>query len=116
MDAAVTLAREWGIHFDAGRLYLKNVADTDVPRDPSQSLLAAQVRGSWADAEEPDVDRFPLAETPPERRSAVARLAATAYAKELISRDRFARLLGVTPAAAVERVLDLYSLDAPQSA
>ena len=116
MLAVTELSREWGIHFDAGRLYLKNVANIDVPRDPSQALLAAQTRGDWARAEDPELDRFPISQTPPERRTVVARLAASAYAKDLISRDRFARLLGVTPAAALESVLDLYSLDPPQAA
>ena len=69
-----------------------------------------------AAAEDPELDAFPLSEAPPERRTIVACLAATAFARGSFSRDRFARLLGVTPAASVESVLDFYSLDAPHAA
>lgn len=56
---------------------------------------------------------FPLSATPTERRSEVAPLAALAYSRSLISRDRFARLLGTTPADEIERVLDFYRFERP---
>jgi len=59
-------------------------------------------------------DRFPLSEVPCERRTALSRLAARAYSRGLVTRDRFARHLGVTPAIQVERVLDFFSLDVPE--
>jgi len=44
----------------------------------------------------------------------VARLASLAYSRGRIGRDRYARLLGVTPAEELERVLDYFSLDRPE--
>lgn len=56
---------------------------------------------------------FPLRETPPERLGLLAALATLAYSNGRIPRDRFARYLGVTPAADVERVMEFYGLRLP---
>lgn len=110
MRAAAILVKDWGIHFEAARLHLRNTANLEVPREPASFVQAAWPR--WTEGEAVPTG-FPLAATPLERQTDVARLAASAYSKGLISRDRFARLLGTTPADEVERVLDLFSLDAP---
>jgi len=115
-QAIVQLAERWGMHFDAARTYLRNVAHVEVQRDPTQAELGASVRARWASAEDPELGAFPIANLPPERVSEVARVSALAYVKGAISRDRFARALGATPESDVERVLDFYSLDAPVAA
>lgn len=112
-DPTVTLATEWGVHFDAARLYLSKVAQREVSKSPSSADLSAQARRIWLDAEDPELSGFPLDGAPPERRSIIAQLAAKAYSADLISRDRFARFLGLTPASEVERVLGFYALDLP---
>lgn len=113
-DPTLVLAAKWGVHFEAARLYLSKAAMLEVPSDPSAAVLNAHARRSWLEAEDPELTGFPLDQTPPERRSIVAQLAAKAYSRGSISRDRFARYLGTTPAADVEMVLDFYSLDRPE--
>ena len=61
----------------------------------------------------PDFAAFPLQEVPYERRTTIARLAAQAYSCGIVSRTRFAELLGLTRAYPVERVLDMFGLDPP---
>lgn len=112
-DPALLLATTWGVHFEAARLYLSKVAQVEVPRVPSAAILSVQARSIWVDAEDQELSGFPLAGTPPERRTVIAQLAAKAYSTEAISRDRFARFLGLTPDAEVERVMDFYALDSP---
>jgi Zn-dependent peptidase ImmA (M78 family) len=115
LEDAPALARElgkYGLHYAAVRLYLHNVARMSLPPNPpAEAVLDAS---AWAPREAPQgLDGFPLAEVPLERRTAVARLAAPAYARGLVSRARFAELLGTTRAQPVERVLDFYGLDPP---
>ena len=110
--AADILGRRWGLHFEAARLYLDRVAHVEVPRSPLPSSLA--VHALWGSSEDRGLEPFPLQDVPPERRTEVARRAALAYSSGVISRDRCARLLGVTPADEIERLLSFFSLDVPE--
>jgi len=112
-QAATQLIENWGVHYQAARLYLQNVAHVEFEDGPSDADVDASVLPHWLEAEDWGLDHFPASDVPCERRTAVARLAAMAYSKDLIGRDRFARYLGVTPSVEVERVLDFFSLDLP---
>lgn len=115
-DPIGRLVERWGVHAAAARLYLDKVAGVELPEAPSDMHLVSSVSPKWSEAEDWGLDRFPLDEVPLERRTDVALLAAQAYSRGKVGRDRYARYLGVTPAEPVERVLDYYSLDLPDAA
>src|SRR5690606_13110473 len=95
---AKTIA-EFGIPYSAIRIYLKNEAGTELPLRPSPDVQRLTVDPKWMAGErEQGLDDFPLADVPPERRSLVARTAASLYSKAALQRDAFAEYLGVTPA------------------
>lgn len=112
---AVAMARElakYGLHYSALRLYMHNVARLELPAFPPTDVIFDP--GLWTSREAPpDFSAFPLKEAPYERRTTIARLAAQAYSRGLVTRARFAELLGVTRFQPVERVLDLLGLDPP---
>jgi hypothetical protein len=115
-DAASMLLRDYGLHYRATQLYLRNLANIDLPSPPPEDLAALPLSEKWELAESPSgLSGFPLAQVPPERRTALAYAAATAYAQGAIPRDRFAELLSVTPAEELERVLDHFDLENPLS-
>jgi Zn-dependent peptidase ImmA (M78 family) len=111
------MARElakYGLHYGALRLYLHNVARTEVPATPPGEAILDP--SAWSDRESPrGLSPYPLEGAPTERRAEVARLSALAYSRGLFGRGRFAELLGVSRAHPVERVLDHFGLDAPAS-
>jgi len=110
------LTRDYGIHLEAARLYLQNAADTQVPQSEVPLLGVSAITAQWEEAEAPrDVLEFPLQSVPAERRTLVANLASELYSRGELMRDHFARLLGVTPAHDVEKVLYRFGLDAPLS-
>lgn len=115
-DAARVLIEEYGLSYAAARLYLKNEAQLQLPQAIPQELEPfVEPSAAWADAELPrGVNDFPLLTVPVERRGLLAHAASRAYATGLLARDEFARLLGLTPAAAVESVLGYFELDAPE--
>jgi Zn-dependent peptidase ImmA (M78 family)/transcriptional regulator with XRE-family HTH domain len=113
LAAAAELGERWGLHFEAARLYLDRVAHVEVPRRATERLVAASVEGRWREAEHTGLDDFPVPAVLPERRTTVAQLAASAYSRGKIGRDRFSRLLGLTPADDLERVLGFFALDPP---
>ena len=112
---AVAMARElakYGLHYSALRLYMHNVARLELPVLPPTDVIFDP--GLWLSREAPpDFSAFPLKEVPYERRTTIARLAAQAYSRGLVTRARFAELLGATRFQPVERVLDLLGLDPP---
>jgi Zn-dependent peptidase ImmA (M78 family) len=111
LRAAEDLMDGYGLHYDAARLYLGNVAGVELPVRPPAGLLGSR-SPLWAPAEAPlDVASFPLGAVPPERRTLVARYAARLHSEGKLSRDRLAESLGVTPAQDLERVLDFFALD-----
>lgn len=114
-QASFSKLQEFGLPYAALRLYIRNEGGGDIA---AHAIRAAELVGTdeyWARAEdEPGLEEFPLDATPPERRTLVAHAAARAYSRGDIPRDRFAALLGVTPSAPVERVLDFFTLDAPR--
>lgn len=116
LGAAQKLVATWGLHYSAARLYLQNLLNAHLPYVPPASLGATGTEAIWSDREEPEgLAGFPLDEVPPERRSEVARLATQAYSRGLVPRDEFAELLGVTPAADLERVVSYFGMDPPSS-
>lgn len=115
--AARQLLEEYGLHYGAARLYLRNVAGVSVPPVPPPELSAVGVSGALERAEEPrGVANFPIGSVPPERRTHVAALAARAYSAGKLLRDAFADYLMLTPADDVEHVLDFFGLSPPSSA
>ena len=111
---AVREVAAFGLPYSAVRLYLKNETGRLLPPTPPSEWTTASTDARWIEPERPlGIDGFPIDVVPPERRTAVAEAAARAYSGRLISRDRFADLLGVTPAAPVEQVLDFVGLDRP---
>ena len=110
---AARLVKDYGLHYSAARLYIRNLLSKELPSVPPEPLIGL---GShhFALAEEPvGLRELPLDGVPPERRTHVARLAAMAWAEERISRTRFAEYLDVPPTREVERVLDFFELDVP---
>lgn len=113
-SVAASKLSEYGLPYAAVRLYLHNEASIDLPHTPPPELVGVGTETAWATAEEPHgLSDFPLPDVPPERRTAVAQAAARAHSQGLIGRDAFARYLGVTPAADLERVLDFFALNPP---
>ena len=117
LDAATQLMRQYGIHYSAARLYLFNERHAELPSQPSEEpAVSASIEHKWEDAETPNgISDFPILSVPPERRTRVATLAALLYSRGQIQRDRFAELLGLTPADELEKVLDFFDLDPPQN-
>ncbi len=113
-DAMNALLERWGVHYGAAALYLRNVAGIELPEVGTDLQIADSVLPSWYERESWGIDQFPIASTPSERRTDVARLAAVAYSQGKLRRDRFARYLALTPADPVERVLDYFGLDQPE--
>jgi Zn-dependent peptidase ImmA (M78 family) len=113
---AASRLRRFGIPYAAIRLYLRNEAGRELPYEPPPEVSSAGVGASWGINEDPGLNDFPLQEVAPERRTRVARAAARAYARGIISRDRFARALGVPPGANLEAVLAFFVLDPPDHA
>lgn len=115
-DIVRNLAEQFGIHYGAARLYIRNVLGVDLPLQPPPHLRDFSVRPRWTTAEEPiGIEGFPLSLVPPQRRTLIAQLAGRLYAQGQIGRDRFAEFLGVTPAEEVEVVLDYLGLDLPDA-
>jgi len=113
IEAAKLLIERFGLHFEAARLYLKNIANAEVPRGGA-ALIIAGIAERWQNAEEPPgLKNFPLEDVPALRRSLVAEYAARLYCEGRMSRTRFTGFLGVTPAEEVEKVLDFFGLDVP---
>lgn len=109
------LIEKYGIHFNAARLYIKNVTGRELPyKRPTTEMMSSTTSERWAKAERPQgIDNFPLEDVPPERRTFVAQYASRLYADGLIQRDKFADFLGITPNQDIERVLDFYEIDRP---
>jgi len=115
-EAAAALVRDFGLHYKAACLQLDVVGKVKVPPGGTAPLDAASL-DAWQDAERwPLHDAPALVDVPSERRSTVAELAARAYARDLISRDRFADLLAMPVSIDANRVLDYFSLDPPPRA
>lgn len=113
-DAALSLIKQYGLPYQAVRLafyYLKGVAIDPLP---GASFVAAQTDSRWHEAEDPEgLSHFPLSTVPLARRSHIARAATQLYANGVIGRDRFARMLGVTPVEDIERVVAYFGFDPP---
>jgi hypothetical protein len=111
--AALEEIGTFGLPYPAARLYARYTSGKDLPPMPPADWSASN-DSRWWNAERPlGIGEFPLESVPPERRTAVAEAAARAYSLGKIGRDRFADVLGTTPGADVERVLDFFGLDAP---
>ncbi|MBK8254667.1 MAG: ImmA/IrrE family metallo-endopeptidase [Polyangiaceae bacterium] len=111
---AVRKLAPFGLPYAAVRLYLNKLRGLDLPAIPPQEVLSMRLQAHWLNAEEPlGIAGFPLEKVPPERRTHVAELASEAYSRGLISRDRFALVLGVTPLHEIERVLDFFGVPEP---
>lgn len=114
LAAARALIEDYGFHYQAARLYLRNVGSLELPPQPPSGLIGAELSSRWHLAEEAlGLLQFPIVDVPSVRRTEVAVAAAKLYATGGIPRDAFARLLGVTPAHDVESVLAYFGLDAP---
>lgn len=107
------LAEKWGVSRDAAHLYLKKNTPLVVPSIHQMPIPSMSALDVWAEAERVPGAMFPLVDVPSERRTDVADYAGKAYSEGRISRDAFARLLGVTAEHDLERVLDYLSLDMP---
>ncbi|HVZ86650.1 MAG TPA: XRE family transcriptional regulator [Polyangia bacterium] len=104
---------KFGLSYAAARLYTRYTSGKDLPPTPPPEWPISN-DSRWWDVERPlGIDDFPLEQVPAERRTAVAEAAARAYSEGRIGRDRFADLLGTTPGANVEVVLDFFGLDPP---
>lgn len=115
--AAERLIHEYGLHLDAAKLYLHNVANVSIPQADLPRLRVSELTNRWLDAEAPTgVLSFPLPEVPPERRTVLAEYAAELYSRSILVRDHFAALLAVTPMQDIERVVDYFGLDHPREA
>lgn len=114
IDVAKVLIAKWGLHYSAAALYTWNVRRQELPKQMPTPLLAKGLDALWDDHEAPmGIDRFPIVAVPPERRTIVARLAARAYARRLIQRDRFAEYLDVPPTEPIESVSLFLGVDLP---
>jgi Zn-dependent peptidase ImmA (M78 family) len=116
-ERALDELSRFGLPYAAIRLYLRNQAGWELPQHPTARDLQRLEYPLWSQREdEPELDRFPLAEVPPERRTHVARLAAEAFSRGLLTRASFAGYLGVSSLVEVERVVDHLGLDRPHEA
>ncbi len=113
VDAAKTLL-EFGLHYGAARIYLRNELGYELPRTPPAELNALGTQ-SWLErAEAPEgIQGFPLDDVRLERRTSVALAAARCFSSGALVRDAFAEALGVTPAHDLEAVLDWFALPMP---
>lgn len=115
LEAAKRLIQEYGMHYSAARLYLKNQRKITLPEEIPASLVGTWIDQSWEAAERPfGVSDFPIDRVPPERRTHLAEVAAQAYSRGKISRNRFAELLRLSPIGEVEQVLDFFALAPPE--
>jgi Zn-dependent peptidase ImmA (M78 family)/transcriptional regulator with XRE-family HTH domain len=115
-ESSYAKLQDFGLPYAAVKLYLRNEGGVALAAEAARVAELVGTDEHWARAEaEPGLKEFPLKETPPERRTLVAHAAARAYSRGDIPRDRFAELLGVTPGARVERVLDFFTLDPPRT-
>jgi Zn-dependent peptidase ImmA (M78 family) len=115
LEPALDELSRFGLPYAAIRLYLRNQAGWELPPHPTARDLERLEYPLWAQREdEPELERFPLAEVPPERRTHVAHLAAEAFSRGLLTRAAFASYLGASPLVEVERVLDALGLDQPR--
>ena len=114
-DAARVLLAEYGLHYGAARLYLRNEAKIDLPPRPPRGLEAlAEPDASVETREAPRGHlRFVVDAVPLERRGAFAQTVARAWSAGMLSRDAAARYLGVTPGEPLERVADYFDIDLP---
>lgn len=112
---ASELMSQYGLPYGAVRLYIRNETQLEpLPASPSASITLQRPDHAWEAGEEPlGLREFPEQSTPNERRTLVARAAAQAYSRDLISRDRFAEVLRLTPVHELEAVLDYFELDPP---
>jgi Zn-dependent peptidase ImmA (M78 family)/transcriptional regulator with XRE-family HTH domain len=118
-DIARVLAAlaSFGLPYAAIRLYLKNQAGWDLPLQPEAHYHQYLDYQKWSTEEsEPEIEHFPLSDVPLERRTHVARFAAEAFSRGLLTRASFAGYLGVSPLVEVERILDHLGLDRPHEA
>jgi len=114
--AAAKALLNYGLHYGAARLYLRNELGVELPRTPPVELSALGTQAWLERAEEPEgLAGFPVDDVPPERKTSVAMLAARCHSSGRLARDAFAELLGVTPAHDLEAVLDWFALPLPQS-
>ncbi|MHB8380896.1 MAG: ImmA/IrrE family metallo-endopeptidase [Candidatus Binataceae bacterium] len=115
VEAAKTLIQDYGMHYSAARLYLKNEAKYALPEQRPESIVGSWIDEKWEAAEKPyGIFDFPLTRVPAERRTYVAEMGAQAYSRGKISRTRFADLLRVPPTEEVEQVLDFFELAPPE--
>jgi Zn-dependent peptidase ImmA (M78 family)/transcriptional regulator with XRE-family HTH domain len=117
-DAARVLLNEYGLHYSAARLYLRNEAGMHLPVQPPRELaIFAEPDATQHRNEAPrGVLDFPLEGAPVVRRGPLAETVVRAWAAGLFSRDAAARYLGVTPGDAIERVADYFAVDLPPEA
>lgn len=114
-EAAGHLMERFGLPYAAVRLYLKNLEGSPLPPRPPTSLVGKENLSPWSSGEDPAALReFPLQRVPPERRTDIARYSAQCYSEGRVTRDAFARYLGLTPADDLESVLDWFAMDAPE--
>ena len=114
VKVAQRLIRDYGIHLEAAKLYLQNVAGETIPDSELPLLRISALMTHWEQAEAAQglVD-FPVPQVPTERRTLVASHASQLYSQGELLRDEFARLLGVTPAQDLEAVLYRFAFDLP---
>jgi Zn-dependent peptidase ImmA (M78 family) len=113
-EANVEKLRDYGLHYAALRLYLRNQKNIRLPLHPPAQVVGWSTENRWSDAEEPlGVANFPLPEVPPERRTLIAQIAARLYASGKLRRGAFCDALGITPVSDVERVVDFLGFDRP---
>jgi hypothetical protein len=111
-DIPTLVIQDYGLHYRAAQLYLKNLGVEELPFEPPNALAGLPLAPAWQRAEEPwGLEPFPLGRVPPERRTSVAFSAAAAFARGEIPRDMFAEYLGVTPGEELERVLDYFDIE-----
>lgn len=115
VEAAKTLMQDYGMHYAAARLYLRNERKGLLPEQMPQSLVGSWIDQRWEAAERPDgLFDFPIERVPPERRTYLAAVASQAYSRGKISRNQFADLLRVPPTEEVEQILDFFVLAPPE--
>ncbi len=111
---AAELSESYGLPYSAVRLYLKNKTSVRLEPTPPVALTLRAIEDRWSQAEVPlGISDFPFPKTAEERRTSLARLAAQAYSRELIVRDRFAELIGLSATDDIGPVLDYFALDPP---
>lgn len=114
-DAARVLLRDYGLHYRAARLYLRNEAGLVLPEVAPRSLEAVVEPDTGMGRREAPrgMEDFPIRAVPSERRGTFALTVARAWATAVIPRDAAARLLSVPPTEPIERVADYFDVDLP---